>query len=88
MRWTEGVVMLHKREQMWWLAACVGGLLVAAWAAGGFIGPLMAVFVILYLAGAVLVECEDRERFVPTPIEVHDSGGATAQAASHQDLTF
>lgn len=54
--------MLHKREQMWWLAACVIGLLVAAWAAGGFIGPLMAVFIVLFLAGAVLVEVEGRDR--------------------------
>ena len=48
--------MNQKREQMWWLAACVLGLLVAAWAAGGFIGPLIAVFIVLFLAGAVLVE--------------------------------
>lgn len=68
--------MLQKREQVWWLAACVGGLLVAAWAAGGFIGPLMAVFIILYLAGAVLVEFEDRERTAPAAAEVHDEQGA------------
>ena len=54
--------MYRKREQMWWLGACVLGLLVAAWAAGGFIGPLMAVFIVLFLAGAVLVEVEGRDR--------------------------
>ena len=80
MRWTEGVAMLENREQMWWLAACVGGLLVAAWAAGGFIGPLMAVFIILYLAGAVLVEFEDRERNAPAPVEVHDEPGVDSLA--------
>lgn len=48
--------MFQKREQIWWLVACVVGLLVAAWAAGGFIGPLLAVFIILFLAGAVLIE--------------------------------
>ena len=80
MRWIEGVAMLRKREQMWWLAACVGGLLVAAWAAGGFIGPLMAVFIILYLAGAVLVEFEDRERSVPAPVEVHEEQGSDTLA--------
>ena len=53
--------MNQKREQMWWAAACVVGLLVAAWAAGGFIGPLMAVFIVLFLAGAVLVEFDGRE---------------------------
>ena len=60
--------MLHKREQMWWLAACVIGLLVAAWAAGGFIGPLVAVFIVLFLAGAVLVEVEGRDRPESEPI--------------------
>ncbi|MGI9164367.1 MAG: hypothetical protein ACR2JI_15800 [Mycobacterium sp.] len=57
--------MFQKREQMWWLAACVVGLLVAAWAAGGFIGPLLAVFIVLFLAGAVLVEFDDRDRVQP-----------------------
>lgn len=83
MRWIEGAAMLAKREQMWWLSACVGGLLVAAWAAGGFIGPLMAVFIILYLAGAVLVEFEDRDRDarnVPAPVEVHDEPGVDSLA--------
>lgn len=69
--------MLHKREQMWWLAACVTGLLVAAWAAGGFIGPLMAVFIVLFLAGAVLVEVEDRDR---SETEVQD-GAVEAEPA-------
>ena len=53
--------MFQKREQIWWLAACVVGLLVAAWAAGGFLGPLLAVFIVLFLAGAVLVEFDGRE---------------------------
>lgn len=54
--------MRQKREQLWWAAACVVGLLVAAWAAGGFIGPLMAVFIVLFMAGAVLVEFDGRDR--------------------------
>jgi hypothetical protein len=54
--------MIQKREQMWWLAACVTGLLVAAWAAGGFLGPLLAVFIVLFLAGAVLIEFESGDR--------------------------
>lgn len=53
--------MVQKREQMWWLAACVTGLLVAAWAAGGFLGPLLAVFIVLFLAGAVLIKFESRD---------------------------
>jgi len=57
--------VLQKREQMWWLAACVVGLLAAAWAAGGFIGPLMAVFIVLFLAGAVLVEFDGRDHALP-----------------------
>lgn len=71
--------MLQKREQMWWLAACVVGLMVAAWAAGGFIGPLMAVFIVLFLAGAVLIEFEGRDHplpdtgGVPEPVDQQDS---------------
>lgn len=61
MRWTWEAGVFQKREQVWWLAACVVGLLVAAWAAGGFIGPLLAVFIVLFLAGAVLVEFDGRE---------------------------
>lgn len=69
----EGIAVQRKREQMWWLAACVIGLLVAAWAAGGFIGPLMAVFIVLFLAGAVLVEVDGRD---PVESDDHDQAGA------------
>jgi len=65
--------VLQKREQMWWLAACVVGLLVAAWAAGGFIGPLMAVFIVLFLAGAVLVEFDCRDHALPEALEDPES---------------
>ena len=71
--------MRQKREQMWWLAACVIGLLVAAWAAGGFIGPLLAVFIVVFLAGAVLVEVDGLERTETEPAE--DGPVPTAEAA-------
>ena len=65
--------MFQKREQIWWLAACVVGLLIAAWAAGGFIGPLLAVFIILFLAGAVLVEFDGRQPPRPGTVELPDA---------------
>lgn len=65
--------MLHKREQTWWMAACLIGLLVAAWAAGGFIGPLMAVFIVLFLAGAVLIEVDGREHIEPESADVREA---------------
>lgn len=60
----KGTVMRQKREQLWWLGACVVGLLIAAWAAGGFVGPLVAIFIVLFMAGAVLVEFDGRDRAV------------------------
>lgn len=49
--------MRHVREHRWWLAACGGGCLLAA-LIGGWVGPIIAVFAIVYLAGSVLIECE------------------------------
>ena len=74
--------MQRKREQMWWLAACVIGLLVAAWAAGGFIGPLMAVFIVLFLAGAVLVEVEGRDQVESDLHEQADAEAVEADSAA------
>ncbi len=81
--------MGQKRELMWWLAACVIGLLVAAVAAGGFIGPLMAVFIVLFLAGAVLLEVEGRDRTEPdvqAQVEDAAAGDEIAGANSGSDL--
>ncbi|MGV0992586.1 MAG: hypothetical protein ACOYB7_10045 [Mycobacterium sp.] len=49
--------MRHVREHRWWLAACSGGLALAV-LVGGFVGPTVAVFAIVYLAGGVLIACE------------------------------
>ena len=65
--------MFQKREQIWWLAACVVGLLVAAWAAGGFLGPLLAVFIILFLAGAVLIEFDGSQTSRAETVESSDA---------------
>ena len=70
--------MRQKRELMWWASACVIGMLVAAWAAGGFIGPLLAVFIVLFLAGAVLVEVDGRDRTEPVEVDLDQ---AEAEAA-------
>lgn len=82
MRWTWEVGVFQKREQLWWLAACVVGLLVAAWAAGGFIGPLLAVFIVLFLAGAVLVEFDGRETPRVETDESHDVESDSHEAAN------
>ena len=74
--------MFQKREHLWWLAACVVGLLVAAWAAGGFIGPLLAVFIVLFLAGAVLVEFDGRETPRVETDESHDVESDSHEAAN------
>lgn len=71
--------MLQKREQTWWLAACVVGLLVAIVAAGGLVGPMVAVFIVLYLAGAILVEFERRPESTPAEdIEAREEADSTA----------
>lgn len=74
--------MKQKREQMWWLATCVVGLVVAAWAAEGFIGPLLAVFIVLFLAGAVLVEFDGREAPRVEPEESPDVDTDSREAAN------
>lgn len=83
--------MFQKREQMWWLGACVIGLLVAAWAAGGFIGPLMAVFIVLFLAGAVLLEVDGRDRIEADgqdrPAEAEAADQVTTGESDSRDAT-
>lgn len=47
--------MRHVREHRWWLAACGVGCALAA-LIGGWVGPIIAVFAIVYLAGSVLID--------------------------------
>lgn len=49
--------MRHKREIMWWAAACAAAVGLSA-LVGGFIGPIVALFALVLLAGAILIEFE------------------------------
>ncbi len=71
--------MRHRREQAWWLAACAAGIGLA-WLTGGFIGPIIAVFVLVFLAGAALIEFD-----ASRPIEPFEES-TDAVAPSGQEL--
>ena len=58
--------MPQVREQRWWFAACAAGFAVAA-VAGGFLGPAVTIFVVVYLLGALLIRFEGERTPVPIP---------------------
>lgn len=49
--------MRHKRELIWWAGACAAAVALST-LLGGFIGPIVTLFALVLLAGAVLIEFE------------------------------
>lgn len=68
--------MAAKRLHRWWIAACVVALLLATWA-GGFSLVASAVFVVIYLTGAMLIgRDEDIDRLEDTEEAEAETGSS------------
>jgi hypothetical protein len=77
--------MRHKRELWWWLAACAAGVGLSAWV-GGLIGPMVALFVVVLLAGAILIEYEGPQAVAGAGPVVADASAAMEEAPVDDDL--